>query len=475
MDLPQQHPTRSASALDEAPVCRIVPRPGVAAGGADRSLQRHDFRFAPMFLTALAIATLGACGGGGGGGGGVGDSADQAQVQATPPAAASMDALAAALQATAEVATAAPVPDPAPAQTSTVADALIANAAMAAVGLSDQAQAVVLADASEPVLQQANSTITPATSIATTTQGDASSSSLLAAATRAAESDAATPGAQSSTPSHGTLRPEDQIAVLDAALPISAQTWNGINCYGRVGAYSSTGSVPIHGTQLADGNTLRFGQTSDPLEPQRQAFVFRVGIQDTLFADSRRCEAVAFPTAHTALPVKQNFWYSISVLVDQGAISHGDGQLITQWHAQGFNPFMGLYLSDGRLNLTIRHSSLKSDTRPYVLTPWVDKGQVQRKWMTFVFNARISPFVADNPFLKVWRDGQLLINYEGPLGYDTTNLPYAKIGFYSWNESNNWDSSAPVRSIYVRRAAITRDPQSKYSEPTMRDWTNRND
>lgn len=267
----------------------------------------------------------------------------------------------------------------------------------------------------------------------------------------------------------------DVVAMLDATLPNSMQTWSGVNCAGRVGSFTALPDRAIVGLPLADGNDLRFGRTVDPLDTRRQAYVFRVGTQDTLFTDSRRCEALAFPNQATALPQRQTFWYSLSVLVESGADSSGDDQLISQWHTQGYNPFMGLYLSGGKLRLSIRYDTAPNGSRamPVVLTPWSDSAKTPRRWMTFIFQGRISPFVADKPFLKVWRDGQQVVNYTGPVGYNSTQLPYAKVGFYSWNDGNVWDVTTPVRTVFVRRAAILRDSEARFNEATVRAWADR--
>lgn len=268
----------------------------------------------------------------------------------------------------------------------------------------------------------------------------------------------------------------DVISELNANLSIAKQTWNGINCYGRVGNFNKLTDRAIVGSAMADGTTLRFGRTQDPLVPGKNAFVFRVGTEDTLFADSRRCEAVSYATAATAIPKGENFWYTLTLLVKDGGNSSGDGQLITQWHTTGYNPFMGLYLSNGKLRMTVRTSPVRNGTSATVTysNPWVDQFPVSGKWMTFVFNARVSHLASDLPFLRVWRDGSLIVDYRGPLGYNTNDLPYAKVGFYSWNENNAWDVKTPIRTVYVRKAALVRDTGAKFSAANMKAWAESN-
>ena len=201
----------------------------------------------------------------------------------------------------------------------------------------------------------------------------------------------------------------------------------------------------------------------------------RVGTSDTQFSDGRRCEAIAYPDSNTALPRARDFWYAVTLLVDKGAESRGDDQLLTQWHALGFNPFMGLYMNNGKLRITTRHSpsrtSLAKDSRTDNL--WVDSTTVPRKWMTFVFNARISPDTKDRPFLRVWKDGIQIVNYQGPLGYYSTSLSYPRVGWYSWYDRNPWDLAQPVRAVYVKRAVVINDRAPRYDESTLRGWVER--
>ncbi|MDN3920850.1 heparin lyase I family protein [Roseateles violae] len=266
------------------------------------------------------------------------------------------------------------------------------------------------------------------------------------------------------------LTSSNSIADLNAMQSVTTQTWSGVNCNGVYGAFGKYGETGIHGSRLPDGSTLRFGRVTDPLNTSRQVFMLRVGMDDVLTAGGKRCEAIAPPATPTSLPVKENFWYAISIRVAEGGMA-ADDQLLSQWHATGFNPFMGLYLRDGKLRIETRYNSSASaqKTSSTIVKPWQDTSPITTKWMTFVFQATISPFTADGPELKVWRDGTLLFSKQGPLGYNTTELPYAKAGYYHWLEDgNNWDTRYPVRSVLIHRAVLVRDKGKVFNEEFVR-------
>jgi hypothetical protein len=268
------------------------------------------------------------------------------------------------------------------------------------------------------------------------------------------------------------LSPADLIAKLDAARSIAEQTWYGVNCYGKTGPMGTMPNGEVHGSRLPSGSTLRMGKVKDPLDPTRLVYLVRVAQDDVLTAGGKRCELIAYGDSVTHLPIGQDVWFGVSMLVSEGRLSKGDDQLLMQWHAHGFNPFFSILLRDGKLSAQIRYdaSPTPSPATSKVVKLWTDTEPLQRRWMTFVVNARISPFESQAPIIRIWRDGRLLTQREGPLGYNTTQYHYARIGFYQWvNDINQWDGNAPVRSVMFSKSFIAKDPGRLYSEAIIRD------
>ena len=265
---------------------------------------------------------------------------------------------------------------------------------------------------------------------------------------------------------------EDFLAVLDPSLPIRQQTWNGLNCNGRyigIAGYLERDQAE----RAADDTLQRFGPAPDPLATGRTSYVFRVLAGDPLTAGALRCEAVAPPAAPTALPVGSAFWYAFRILVWQGQEAHTGGALLTQWHVHGFNPFLGLSLRQGHLHITARHDREATGTGRRKLTLvklWRDDAPVARRWMTFVVYAKVQR--AGTSVLRIWRDGDPIVEYTGPLGYDDPGLAYAKIGYYHWLNDNPWDDAVDQRRIHVAKAALVRDGPGRYTEAQLRRWVN---
>lgn len=262
----------------------------------------------------------------------------------------------------------------------------------------------------------------------------------------------------------------DVIATLDPDKPLAAQTWSGLNCGGQFPALSKLPAAGLAGSTAAGENAIRFGPASDPLDSARNAFVVNVHANDPLTAGGKRCEAVALPTAATGLPQNENFWYAFRIMPWVGMEARSGSALLTQWHVQGFNPFLSLVLKDGRLGFTARYNANTAATQANSTTIqlWRDSAPAERRWSTFVVQAKISPFTSDNPYVRIWRDGVLIVNRNGPIGYNSTGIGYAKIGYYHWTDDNFWDEAVPQRTIYLGKATMVRDARNRYTESNLR-------
>lgn len=257
----------------------------------------------------------------------------------------------------------------------------------------------------------------------------------------------------------------DLIASFDARSADSRpQSWSAINCHQRYGAFAAWIRDGLHGSPLPDGRTQRFGRVPELLNGGRPAVELRVHEDDPLTAGAKRCELVAPPGPATGLPLREPVWFAVSLRVTDGRLTRGEDRLLFQWHANGFNPFVALLLQDGRLRLETRHHGPgQGDDRDATLsTPWRDRQEVSDGWMEFVVQARVSPDPEDQPFLRVWRNGELIVDRAAPLGYRSSALPYAKVGYYQWVNDNRWDRREAVRSVQIGRAVLVRDRGQRY-------------
>jgi len=79
------------------------------------------------------------------------------------------------------------------------------------------------------------------------------------------------------------------------------------------------------------------------------------------------------------------------------------------------------------------------------------------QWTTFVFKFRHA--LDGSGLLQVWMDGQQIVDYAGPIGFDTPGYSdYAKFGYYNWSSYNT------TRKVLLRSPILVQDPnEAEYS------------
>lgn len=270
------------------------------------------------------------------------------------------------------------------------------------------------------------------------------------------------------------LDERDVLALLEPSSASAQNGWAGVECFGINSDWDRLPSQAIHGAPDVNGMTLRFGVSKDPLAVDRDVLMFRVSSDDPLTNGANRCEIATWNKKELRLPSRHNLWFSFSVLVDFPATKDDDDQLIAQWHVlglTGFSPFFAVYVSGGADRIEIRQNASREgtplDTARDVI--WRNSDLLRREWVTYVVNARFSPYVLDKPFLTVWRNGRMIVDVKKPFGYASPNNAFAKVGFYHWTNARNvWRGDAVPRIVYIRRALIVSGEGRSYDETLLR-------
>lgn len=137
-------------------------------------------------------------------------------------------------------------------------------------------------------------------------------------------------------------------------------------------------------------------------------------------------------------PLGREIWYSFSTLVPRDFPIADSRTVITQWHAEedpgeaiaARSPVLA-HRYDGRsLVIDIRYSSAKTqqanDGMARIL--YEQEGFARGVWHDFLYRVRWS----DKPdgLVECWLDGERVINYSGPVGYNDVRGPYFKFGLY---------------------------------------------
>lgn len=271
------------------------------------------------------------------------------------------------------------------------------------------------------------------------------------------------------------VRSADILTEATAGMPLGDQNW-GYECYGAVQAATSIPRAGVTGNLLVGAPSLRLGIETPPNSPSRAGIVLRTASGDPEASGSPRCELSFVRGTKGYLPKASTFWFTATVWLDDWR-GTDDEQLVAQFHdgdwSRGLNPFFALLIRGNQARVNVRWDTTQNETiaKTHVANKdiWSGSFDFSRRWVTFVVQARTSTRASDAPFVRVWRDGQLIANYSGPVGYNQPEFrDYAKVGYYHWLNGNPWDQRMPVRTVYVRRATVISDAQNLYTEPVVR-------
>jgi hypothetical protein len=265
------------------------------------------------------------------------------------------------------------------------------------------------------------------------------------------------------TPTTSTaIRAGDILNQAQANVAFAQQTGFGGQVLGQYPAAKDIPETGINGPTLPNGDTLRLGKVADPFNTARKAFAFQLGPNDTLTSGSRRSEIEFTPDVENG----KTYWVAVSVNVqDWGTLLNGDASLFgMQIHAgdssRGYSPSFALVTyggpSGGRTFQVFRtyaqngsQTSFKYPEIPIRFGQWVD----------FVFKFRHA--LDSTGLLQVWMDGQQIVDYSGPIGFDTPGWKdYAKFGYYNWS---SFDSS---RKVLLRSPVLVNDPTGNTYQAT---------
>lgn len=110
------------------------------------------------------------------------------------------------------------------------------------------------------------------------------------------------------------------------------------------------------------------------------------------------------------------------------------------------NPFLILVITDGVGEIRVLHEHSTPFNKPNIKR--VNIAQGIRFPPGLVSAWKIEAHIGKAGFVRVRRDGVLIADYAGPVGYNMSNLPYFKAGIYKWASpqgSFEWAGEIRVR------------------------------
>jgi len=245
---------------------------------------------------------------------------------------------------------------------------------------------------------------------------------------------------------------------------------------GSSGYYKSPQPNPLYGTDPSGQQFAAFSTVPSPDEPGKSAFKWELLATDpdTAGTGAKRCEfslgwkEYSYPgkvlARRAGLPPNKDNWWGVAVRTEDWsstAVSN-DWQTLWQWHdayGGGLPPFLTLLargntwtvqmaydLSTTPTNSTLKKINLWSSPMP------------ADTWARFVVKARKDLVMPTDSYVQVWLNGQQIVDYLGPFGYNVPQIDYAKVGVYHWlSTANTWNPSVLVRRMWSKGPVFVND------------------
>jgi Polysaccharide lyase len=262
----------------------------------------------------------------------------------------------------------------------------------------------------------------------------------------------------------------DIFLTVDPDLPFKEAHWN-LQCDTAQQSAPKLKSDRVTGKAFRSGEDVqKFGRTESPSDKDVKVLLFQAQADSVQYGGSPRCE-IRFGQEKYHLPRNKNLWHAFSVWLDDWSQAD-DSMLIMQWfhgvNNAKLNPPLGVVVTRDRIYATLRHSDAEEMTRRDQVEARVfdeRSSSLYGRWLQVIIQAKISPQESDGGYFKAWIDGKQVADYRGPIGYA---LPRAgeevTHGIYPLTKGKvPFDLRFPVRKMYMRKAVVVLDPDSKYT------------
>lgn len=201
---------------------------------------------------------------------------------------------------------------------------------------------------------------------------------------------------------------------------IDLQTLSTASGLSRVG-------VPV------EGSDLRFNFVADPEDTNKKAIYFALDSTDPLTAAATRIEA---STLGYWLTEGSDYTISFSIRAPSSWVNSNDEQVVFQAKSVDttpVNPYLALVLGQGLGKWIIRYNANSPPLQASntVLTPY--QSTWQTGWQHYVIHINRHWLTSKNPFVRIWQNGNLILNYSGAISYNVPgDVSQIKIGLYHY-------------------------------------------
>ncbi len=268
----------------------------------------------------------------------------------------------------------------------------------------------------------------------------------------------------------GAIAPADIVGQAREDVPFAQQRGYTAQILGKHPAANAIPESGIHGPRLPNGETLRLGKDVDPTNSALKALAFQLHPGDPSTSGSKRAE-ISF---QKNIEHNRTYWVAYRVFLrDWGTLTANDVSIFgTQLHSgdnsRGLSPSFSIVANNNGRSFqvyTVTSTSSSPSQSNSVTTRHASRSIPFGRWVDFVFQFRQN--TKGNGFLRVWMDGQQIVNHTGNLGFNTPgHKDYMKFGYYNWSKGFN-----SPRKVLLRKPTIVLDPTgSKYTEAMLRSY-----
>jgi hypothetical protein len=226
-------------------------------------------------------------------------------------------------------------------------------------------------------------------------------------------------------------------AVLAQADPVVGLVEQIGNLQIQTNGVVSTMSSPSVGTRVS--------VVADPENAAKKCWLLKCASTDadTAGTGAKRTEFSSYPNAAQGIQDGEAFLACFATRTGESWASLSDDQLISQIHAGSGSPIFAVYVSASGLRVSIRRGAVGSAEIPL----YTDAAFAHNQWLQWVVHGRTGV----DGFLRIWRNGALIVDYAGAFGYSDGSINYLKAGYYHWtNAGNDWDAALPERTLFYK-------------------------
>jgi hypothetical protein len=204
-------------------------------------------------------------------------------------------------------------------------------------------------------------------------------------------------------------------------------------------------------TELCCDHSLNLVDT--PTRVGNGAARFQILRDDPLIAGANRAELKLDNDA-----IETEYWYGWSTMLPSDWVIDTSLEIIAQFHLPSGSGGPPLRFKTDGDKLVINTKTLKDgkDVRKTVFSEEIVSSTMKGSWTDFIVNVIWT--TGDHGYLRIWINGEQVVNEPGSTNFIDTSAPYFKIGLYKTAWRDNKPSIVDSRVIYHDEVRVARGP-----------------